>query len=454
MTPLDAGPPPATGQAERLAVAQARRDRARLAVAQAEIAALSAQVEALEHSPSRRALAPARQAFKAMRRLVSPHGTAASVTEAWPGRASRGVALVIDHSWPEPDRDSGSVDIVNLMRALDRLGFHAILAASRQHAGEQPARDRLVAAGLRCLHPADATSVEQFIARRGPAIALGVMCRAFCGGEFLEPLQRHARQARLVFNSVDLNFLREERRAEFLDDDDLRAKARRAKEREELVIRNSDATLVVSEAERQLLAETMPDVFAAYMPLAREIRSPKTGFEQRAGIGFIGGFAHAPNVDAMRHFLAKIWPLVRQALPGCGFSIVGADAPADLADNANGVRILGHKADIEPWFDSLRLTVAPLRYGAGAKGKVASSLANGVPCVVTSVAAEGMSLLDQDGVLVRDAPADFAAAIASVYTDAGRWRQLSQAGLAYAERTLSPVAWQSRLEAVVWRLGL
>ncbi len=426
MTPLDAGPPPATGQAERLAVAQA------------EIAALSAQVEALEHSPSRRALAPARQAFKAMRRLVSPHGTAASVTEAWPGRASRGVALVIDHSWPEPDRDSGSVDIVNLMRALDRLGFHAILAASRQHAGEQPARDRLVAAGLRCLHPADATSVEQFIARRGPAIALGVMCRAFCGGEFLEPLQRHARQARLVFNSVDLNFLREERRAEFLDDDDLRAKARRAKEREELVIRNSDATLVVSEAERQLLAETMP----------------KTGFEQRAGIGFIGGFAHAPNVDAMRHFLAKIWPLVRQALPGCGFSIVGADAPADLADNANGVRILGHKADIEPWFDSLRLTVAPLRYGAGAKGKVASSLANGVPCVVTSVAAEGMSLLDQDGVLVRDAPADFAAAIASVYTDAGRWRQLSQAGLAYAERTLSPVAWQSRLEAVVWRLGL
>ena len=95
-----------------------------------------------------------------------------------------------------------------------------------------------------------------------------------------------------------------------------------------------------------------------------------------------------------------------------------------------------------------------LRYGAGAKGEVASSLANAVPCVVTSVAAEGMSLLDQDGVLVRDAPADFAAAIASAYTDAGRWRQLSQAGLAYAERTLSPTAWQSRLEAVVWRLGL
>ena len=453
MTPPDVGLP-AAGVAERLAVAQARRDRDRLAMAQAEIAALGAQVEALEHSPSRRALAPARRAFKAMRRLVSPPRTSASLTEVWPGHVSRGVALVIDHSWPQPDRDSGSVDIVNLVRALDRLGFHTILAASRQHDGEQPARDRLVAAGVRCLHPGDAASVEQFIALRGPAIALGVMCRVFCGGEFLEPLQRHARQARLVFNSVDLNFLREERRAEFLDDDDLRAKARRAREREELVIRNSDATLVVSEAERRLLAETMPDVFAAYMPLAREVRSPGTDFDQRAGIGFIGGFAHAPNIDAMRYFLAEIWPLVRRALPGCEFSIVGADAPANLADGAGGVRMLGHKADIEPWFDSLRLTVAPLRYGAGAKGKVASSLANAVPCVVTSVAAEGMSLLDQDGVLVRDAPADFAAAIASAYTDAGRWRQLSQAGLAYAERTLSPTAWQSRLEAVVWRLGL
>ncbi len=455
-TQADIGGAPTAEQFEQFAMAQARRDRAKLVAAQAEIAALEARVEALERSPSRRALEPARRAFKLARRLlVQPRVAAPDVQfSPAPGGGSRGLALVIDHNWPQPDHDSGSIDIVNLVQALDRLGFQAMLAASEQHAGRQPARDRLVAEGLRCLGPDDAASVAEFIAKRGSVLALAVMCRVYCGGEFLEQLQRHARQARLVFNSIDLNFLREERRALALNDAALLAVTRRLRDREEHVIRSSDVTLVVSQAEWQLLAATMPDISAACMPLARKSRPPNAGFGQRSGIGFIGGFAHGPNVDAVRYFLAEIWPLVRRALPGCEFSIVGADAPEDLAGDAGGVHVLGHQADAGPWFDGLRLTVAPLRYGAGAKGKVASSLASAVPCVVTGVAAEGMSLLDRDGVLIRDAPADFAAAIIAAHTDAELWQLLSQAGLAYAERTLSPAAWQSRLDAIVRRIGL
>ncbi len=455
------GPTTAEG-IQRLAAAQAKRDRARLKAAQEDIAdlhgkvvALNQRIANLERSPSRRLFAPARQLIRLARRLLSKPSVLvpAEQDELESTTALRGLALVIDREWPQPDRDSGSIDIVNLVHSLQQIGFRAILAASDQHAGD-PARERLTSQGIECLTADHSPSVQAFIANHGSAIAVCVMCRVFCGGEFLEQLQRHARQARLVFNSIDLNYVREERKAHLLQDHALLETLAHLRAREEHVMRSSDATLVVSETERQLLAETMPDVFAIRMPLARPVRRPTAGFARRTGIGFIGGFAHTPNLDAVRYFLSDIWPNVLQALPDCQLSIVGPDAPIDLASHTNNVCVIGYLADVTSWFDSIRLTIAPLRYGAGAKGKVASSLAQGVPCVVTSVAAEGMSLADEDGVLIRDVPTDFAAAIIQVYSQEALWQRLSSCGLGYAERELSLAKWQIRLDTVVSRIGL
>ncbi len=437
-------------QLERITATRSRRDRVKLVAAHKEIAALHGKVAMLEGSLSRRAGGPARRAIRLLRRVFGRSSVAAAGTA--PG-GRRGVALVIDHNWPQPDRDSGSVDIVNLVVALGRLGFETILAASEEHEGHQPARERLAAQGVRCLRPDDAASVAEFIRRQGPAIDLCVMCRVYCGGAFLEALQLHAWQARLIFNSIDLNFLREERRARVLQDESILAVLGQLRDRELHLIRSSDMTFVVSAMEQTLLAETIPEGLAVQMPLARRIHKPKTAFAERTGIGFIGGFSHAPNIDAVRYFLAEIWPQVHSALPGCIFSIVGPDAPADLADGAENVRVLGYVGDIVPWFESLRLTVAPLRFGAGAKGKVASSLAHGVPSVVTSIASEGMSLIDHEGVLVRDTPSAFADALVRAYSNEDDWQTLSSAGLLYAERMLSLEAWEARLDAALGLIG-
>lgn len=450
------------GSVEGIAAAQARRDQARLAAAQAEIVSLRARLARFERSPPRRALAPARAAarfafrvIRAARRRLDARQDAAAGHPLPPAPArGRGLVLVIDDHWPQPDRDSGSVDIFNLVRALAGLGHEVILAAAKQHEGEQPARDRLEAQGIRCLRPDDAGSVRGFIIEQGSLIDLCFLCRVFCGGAFLETVHEHARQARVVFNSIDLNFLREERKAHLLSDPELLAVIRDLRRREEHIIRSADATMVVSAAEQALLAGTMPGCLVAMMPLARAVRPPAAPFAARRGIGFIGGFMHAPNVDAVRYFLAEIWPLIYPHLPGCTLSIVGADAPADLLDHAAGpVRLLGHVPDIDPWFESLRLTVAPLRYGAGAKGKVASSLAAGVPCVATEVAAEGMALDDEGGVLVAADPAQFAAAVCRAYQDEALWNRLSAGGLAYAERSLSLAGWQHRLDDMLKRIG-
>ena len=434
-----------------VAAMQARRDRDRLEALHADIQRLRRRVAELEHSPSRKLFAPARRIARAVSRRLNPVTPA---TEAEAPRFGRGFALIVDDQWPQPDRDSGSIDIVNLALALQRLGFSVLLAAAKQHAGAQPARDRLETGGILCLRPERAPSVASFVAGQGAAIDLCVLCRAFSGGAFLNQVQRDCGKARIVFHTVDLNWVREERRARLLGETALLARISELRAIEEGIIRASDATIVVSESERALLAETMPGCLTVHLPLAREPRAPVAKFSQREGIGFIGGFAHAPNGDAVRTFLAESWPLVRTAMPDCTFTIVGADAPADLTLDAPGVRLLGQVPDIAPWFESLRATVAPLRYGAGAKGKVASSLAAGVPCVASPIAAEGMELTETDGVLVAADPAAFAAAITRVCTDEALWNRLSAGAQAYATRQLSIDSWQPRLDAALRRVGL
>ena len=427
-----------------IAAAQACRDRTRLAAVRNELLKLRRRVMELEHSPSRRALEPLRRVVHAFRTVPQ---TAA------PGDRGRGRALIIDHDWPQPDRDSGSIDIVNMVQALRGLGFDAVLAASNMHAGRQPARDKLVEQGVRCLDVAEASSVEDYLIHHGAELDLCVLCRVFCGGSFLELVERHCPAARIVFNSIDLNFVRESRRAETLGDEALMALGADLRAREEHVVRHADATIVVSDYEAELLAATMPDCLTVKLPLARPVTPPRNDFTSRAGIGFIGGFAHAPNVDAVRHFLVRTWPLLHDL--DVELTIVGAGAPPGLLDGVDGrVRILGHLPDIGPWLEGLRATIAPLRFGAGAKGKVATSLCAGVPCVATSVAAEGMALGGADGVLVVDDPGAFAAAIVRITTDEAQWNAVSAGGLAFAARNLSLQAWQERLDGVLRRLGL
>jgi glycosyltransferase involved in cell wall biosynthesis len=364
------------------------------------------------------------------------------------------IALLIDDHWPRPDRDSGSIDIANLAEALVGLGFEVLFGADRDHAadvgGGSPGRDALAARGVRCLGPADAPSVEAFLEREGGRFALVVLNRVYGGGRFMEDVRRHCTGARVVFNTIDVHHLRIRREAELRGDPAGLAAAEAVREREEALAGEADATVVVSEAERDLLA-SVPGANLVVLPLAREIRPPRAPFEARSGVGFIGGFVHAPNVDAVRFFLAEVWPLVLRGDPRCEFSIVGAGLPPDVLDGAPGaVRYVGPVADAAPWFESLRLTVAPLRYGAGVKGKVVSSLAAGVPCVATPVAVEGMGLRDGDGVLVAATPELLAGRVLHAHADPDLWAGLSAGGLAQAAARFSPAACRGALAEALW----
>jgi glycosyltransferase involved in cell wall biosynthesis len=316
-------------------------------------------------------------------------------------------------------------------------------------------RSALESRGVICLGLPWAIDLLTLLKQSGSQIGLCVLSRTYAGGNYFDAVKEYCTHARVVFNPVDLHFLREERQAQLLGDMNASAAAVKTRMRELRMVREADATIVVSKAEQELLESLDPSAKVFHLPLARPIIAPQTPFEERWGIGFIGGFEHAPNLDAVRFFLNEIWPLVREAVPGCEFSIVGKGLDEDVLQGlSSGVSYLGHLPDIAAWLDTLRLTVAPLRFGAGAKGKVASSLACGVPCVATTIAVEGMDLVNGNFVLVADSPAAFADRVRLAYTDATLWRHMSEAGLSHAREALGIACFQREVARILETIGL
>src|SRR5207248_6449284 len=160
------------------------------------------------------------------------------------------------------------------------------------------------------------------------------------------------------------------------------------------------------------------------------IPGSKTPFTLRRDYLFIGGFQHRPNIDAVLFFLQKIYPLVSEHLRNAKFYIIGDKAPPEIVALANErIVVAGLQRDVGPFFDSVKLSIAPLRFGAGVKGKINQSMAFGVPVVATSLAVEGMELTDRQEILVADKPEDFARALIELYESEELWGRLSENGI-------------------------
>jgi glycosyltransferase involved in cell wall biosynthesis len=215
-------------------------------------------------------------------------------------------------------------------------------------------------------------------------------------------------------------------------------------------MRRSDIVATVTPEEAAIVESMSPAVSTVVLPNVHAVESCEPPpFVGRHGLLFIGGFHHEPNVDAALHLIKEILPLIRMSLD-LEVTIVGADPPAALRALAGeGVRLTGQVADVRPLFDSARVFVSPLRFGAGMKGKNGQAMALGLPVVTTPVGAEGMGLVDGRHALVRGTPAAFAAAVIELYSSPELWSTLSAEGRELVSARWSPAAMSDRLRALV-----
>lgn len=397
------------------------------------------------------------------RRLPEPDPAArlAAKVHEPPKRAGRGVVLVVTDYLPLFDQQSGGLRLKTLMGLIKGLGwdvvFCSFLAAEDQPGvlttpeGRQRYETALRDMGIReFLYGQEA--VRSYLRQSGREVRHALISAPIVAIDFIPMVRLHCPWARILFDMVDFHYLRMSREAELTGDPALRAAAESTLAMEQACIGAADLTFAVTVEEKAALLpyvqnaviEVLPNVFD--MP---EDEAP--GPEDRRDLLFVGGFWHKPNGDAVRWFVQEIWPHLQREMPDLVFRIVGANADDDiLALGAMpNIEILGFVPDLVPLQRQSRVFVAPLRYGAGMKGKVGQSLAHGLPVVATPIGAEGMALEDGVHLLVAETPEDFAAQVLRLLRDDDLWRSLQQEGRDLIARTLSTEVVRRKLDALL-----
>jgi ubiquinone/menaquinone biosynthesis C-methylase UbiE/glycosyltransferase involved in cell wall biosynthesis len=389
-------------------------------------------------------------AARALSRLFAP------TARSNPSVDGRPRVLFVDWATPRPDHDSGSLDIWHQMQIFVGLGFDVTFMPAGKFIPEGEYTTALERKEIRCINNQSAVSPEEFIEMEIRGYELAILCRHVVFARLHRVIKRASPLTKVLFVPVDLHFVREERAALLLKQGSAGFQADRTREQEVAAARDADATIVLSDVEETLLRRWVPTAQIATIPFPREVPGRSAPFDARDGVLFVGGFAHQPNVDAILWFVANVWPIVRERMPHARLTIVGSN-PTDevmrLANESTGIVVLGFVKDIAPLLTACRVTIAPLRYGAGIKGKVAMSLINGVPCVATSIATEGMQLEHGVEVLGADGPVDFATAIVLAHDDERTWLRLSDAGFAFGQDTYSIERVRARFADLLSRLG-
>src|SRR5262249_9368141 len=359
-------------------------------------------------------------------------------------RASAGRVLYIDADSPTPDQKAGSAYSINIIRILNEFGFRVTFVPEDNFGHQGKYTDTLQAMGVEAIYAPYFHNVRDLLIEKGGNFELVVLCRVEIASRYLDIVRQLVPRARIVFNTVDLHFLREMRRAELLDQPELLERAQRTRDAEIASIRRADATIVLTDQEADIVRREAPGALIHVIPLVPDpdelCRAAPfaASFSARSGIVFIGSYQHAPNADAVTYFVRSIWPLVRQRVPAAVFRIVGSGVTPEIQALAgNGVEVVGFVDDLDAVLVQCRVAVVPLRYGAGMKGKILTNLRAGLPTVSSTIGIEGFALTPGEEILVEDDPYMFADAVVRLYTEEAMWTRLSQKELEFVRKNFS-----------------
>jgi O-antigen biosynthesis protein len=354
---------------------------------------------------------------------------------------------------PRPDQDSGSLDTYNFLKIFKNLDFHVtFIPSDLKFSGHYT--ECLQQAGVKCIHKPLFSSLPRAIKYFASSADIVLLYRASIAYPLVPTIRKYAPRAKLIFDAVDLHYLRKERQASISRSFIKFLAAKRMQHIELNVIKNVDATILLSSYELNLIKNQVPEARLFHIPVVRDIpTSFGKSWEQRRDLVFIGGYQHPPNIDAVMFFVNKVWPILRASgFPG-RFIIAGSDMPVHFQKlAADDIIIRGYVSDLSDLFGNCRFSVAPLRYGAGMKGKIISSLSHGLPCIATSNAIEGTGLVNGENILVEDDPFKLATLIQEAYDKKNLWEKLSQAGLHHCAQNCSINAVTKQIEFMLSEL--
>ncbi|MGD9610370.1 MAG: glycosyltransferase [Desulfovibrionaceae bacterium] len=366
-----------------------------------------------------------------------------------------GHVLCIDQTYPVPDQDAGSLRQYQTLKILLALGWAVTFVPEVTMAAQEPYSTDLQRLGVQCVHRPHYQNLYEFVRDEGRSVDVAMLYKGPNSAHYRRIIEPHCPGAKYVLDTVDVHYLRELRQAELSGDPADMERALRDKEIELGVIAQSDCSVVLSSYEETLVRQELPDARLSRSSLIMDCPGLQVPPEALRDICFIGGFRHQPNGMAVHFFIRDIWPLIWPRLPGVRFRIMGSHPPPDiLALACQDVLVDGFVPDLATSLARCRVSVVPLLYGAGVKGKIGSSLSFGVPCVSTPIGVEGMNIGSGEGVEVAEDPADFAEKVVRLYSDQAHWNRMSAGGMRFVDREFSLRAGLSRMAQMLTELDL
>ena len=371
-------------------------------------------------------------------RVLAHHGEPGVAPDLAKDRYAVGRVLFVDATTPTPDQDAGSLAAMEFMRALIRMNYKVSFVPQDNMAFIPGYTAALRRIGVEVLIHPEYPTFDEVLRCHGGTFDLIVIHRYVIAERILAKVRAACPTTPVAFINADLNYLREGRQAAIEGSVELAAKAAETKAGELAILRAVDLVVVHSDVEREILKgegiTASIRLFHWPMPIAAKTPGP----QDRRDLVFIGGYSHPPNVDAVNWMAREVMPIIWAEAPDVTFHMIGSNMPDDVKALVEP-RIVarGFLSDLTSTLESARLMVAPLRYGAGFKGKVTQAMAAGLPQVITSIAAEGIDLTDGQEVLIADDPKSFAKACLRLLSDDKLWRDLSANSLMTMKRRFS-----------------
>lgn len=348
--------------------------------------------------------------------------------------------LVIGLVWPEPNSSAAGTRILQLMDLFLAQDFEITFASAAQ---ESEFSFDLHSKGIQKKSiELNSSSFDEFVAKLQPDIVL--FDRYISEEQFGWRISENCPEAIRILDTEDLHCLRLERQkaikkgSTFVLEDLLLSDIAK---REIASIYRCDLTIMISEFEMYILQEIfgLKSDLLFYLPLFYEAKkqSEILTFEERENFVFIGNFIHEPNWDAVKELKTKIWPSIRKRLPDAKLLIYGAyptQKVLQLHNEKEGFLIMGRAQNASEVIEKAKVLLAPLRFGAGQKGKLLEAMQVGTCSVSTSIGAEGIVSESEWNGFVKNDWDSFIEASIRLYTDQDLWNEKQKKGYIALEK--------------------
>lgn len=357
----------------------------------------------------------------------------------------KGMILVVDHYVPEYDKDAGSRTTFQYLKMFVEEGYTVKFLPDNFYQNE-PYSSVLEQMGIEVLYgPEYANDIFSWLDKNKDNIDFVYLNRPNIATKYIDYFKKNI-NIKIIYYGHDLHFLRERREYELTGNKDKLINSNNFKEIEFAIMKKSDCVYYPSYVEEEAIKKIDPsiNVKAINAYLFDDIDLKKEyNFQNRKGIMFVGGFNHTPNVDGVKWFMEKVYPIIKEK-KNIPFIIAGSNPPQLIKDYANEeITVTGFISDekLAEIYENSRIVVAPLRYGAGIKGKVVEAMSKGMPIVTTSIGAEGLANTENI-LMVEDDPQKLAETILNLYDDEERLNTISKDMRKYiADNYSTKAAW-------------